>query len=328
MPKISALTSLAQASVDTAADVLPIVDATAPATTKNVTVQAMVNAGLATLTTLPSGIVNASLNSITPTGGTLTVDGSISATVTGSQASIFAGADGVYSSWSNLGTLIGDVGTGDRVISEGSAADFGINARGGDLLFGTNFVQRLKLSSAGATVTGSISATSLVDISAAGAGQIKFPATQNASADANTLDDYEERRFDPVLTNDTGDTVTSYYWQRGTCVKIGKTVFFDIQISVNVVGVSSGTMRISGLPYTLGADDSLGAQTYVTMLGIKNSGSGPAVIAGHIQQPIGTEILLYQAASFGTPLPYTEVTSGGQFYLQGHYTAAADVLPI
>ena len=240
MPKISALTSLAQASVDTAADVLPIVDATAPATTKNVTVQAMVNAGLATLTTLPSGIVNASLNSITPTGGVLAVTGnvsatgslqagaggdgalssvrsdntsaiasgvnlsrgnatgtnvnisttgdgangvaaallrfdgtevmrwqpgnvavtgSISATVTDSQASIFAGADGVYSSWSNLGTLIGDVGTGDRTISEGSAADFGINARGGDLLFGTNFVQRLKLSSAGATVTGSISAT-------------------------------------------------------------------------------------------------------------------------------------------------------------------------
>ncbi len=68
MPKISALTSLAQASVDTAADVLPIVDATAPATTKKVTVQAMVNAGLATLTTLPSGIVNASLTSV----GTLT----------------------------------------------------------------------------------------------------------------------------------------------------------------------------------------------------------------------------------------------------------------
>lgn len=68
MPKISALTSLAQADVVTTTDVLPIVDATAPATTKKVTVQAMVNAGLATLTTLPSGIVNASLTSV----GTLT----------------------------------------------------------------------------------------------------------------------------------------------------------------------------------------------------------------------------------------------------------------
>lgn len=157
----------------------------------------------ASATALPSSFASASINSITPTGGTLTVDGSISATVTGSQASIFAGADGVYSSWSNLGTFIGDVGTGDRVISEGSAADFGINARGGDLLFGTNFVQRLQLSSAGATVTGSISATSLVDISAAGAGQIKFPATQNASADANTLDDYQEATYTGTATGMT-----------------------------------------------------------------------------------------------------------------------------
>src|SRR4030066_820181 len=30
-------------------------------------------------------------------------------------------------------------------------------------------------------------------------GQIKFPATQNASADANTLDDYEEGTFTPTL---------------------------------------------------------------------------------------------------------------------------------
>lgn len=52
-------------------------------------------------------------------------------------------------------------------------------------------------------VTGSISATSLVDISAAGAGQIKFPATQNASADANTLDDYQEATYTGTATGMT-----------------------------------------------------------------------------------------------------------------------------
>lgn len=55
----------------------------------------------------------------------------------------------------------------------------------------------------GAAVTGSISATSLVDISAAGAGQIKFPATQNASADANTLDDYQEATYTGTATGMT-----------------------------------------------------------------------------------------------------------------------------
>lgn len=56
---------------------------------------------------------------------------------------------------------------------------------------------------AGTSVTGSISATSLVDISAAGAGQIKFPATQNASADANTLDDYQEATYTGTATGMT-----------------------------------------------------------------------------------------------------------------------------
>jgi len=63
MPKISALTSLAQADVVTTTDVLPIVDATAPATTKKVTVQAMVNAGLA---------------AAAPQGGTLALTGALS----------------------------------------------------------------------------------------------------------------------------------------------------------------------------------------------------------------------------------------------------------
>ena len=101
MPKISALTSLAQASVDTAADVLPIVDATAPATTKKVTVQAMVNAGLATLTTLPSGIVNASLNSITPAGGTLDVAGNVTFAANTTASGYVASGAQIYSNGAN-----------------------------------------------------------------------------------------------------------------------------------------------------------------------------------------------------------------------------------
>ena len=66
MPKISALTSLAQADVVTTTDVLPIVDATAPATTKKVTVQAMVNAGLAAAA--PQGGIFALTGALTVSG--------------------------------------------------------------------------------------------------------------------------------------------------------------------------------------------------------------------------------------------------------------------
>jgi len=77
MPKISALTSLAQASVDTAADVLPIVDATAPATTKKVTVQALVNAGLAAAA--PQGGIFALTGALTVSGQASFADGSAAA---------------------------------------------------------------------------------------------------------------------------------------------------------------------------------------------------------------------------------------------------------
>src|SRR4051794_8182039 len=39
--------------------------------------------------------------------------------------------------------------------------------------------------------------SALLDISGSGGGQIKFPGTQNPSADANTLDDYEEQAWTP-----------------------------------------------------------------------------------------------------------------------------------
>ena len=95
MPKISALTSLAQASVDTAADVLPIVDATAPATTKNVTVQAMVNAGLAAAA--PQGGIFALTGALTVSGQSSFAAGSAAAP----SVKVGAEQNGLYSSAAN-----------------------------------------------------------------------------------------------------------------------------------------------------------------------------------------------------------------------------------
>lgn len=97
-------------------------------------------------------------------------------------------------------------------------------------------------------VIGSISATSLVDISAAGAGQIKFPATQNASADANTLDDYEEGVWTPTLPN--GGTIAAASGTSCVYTKIGRqvTVIGYVE-SISSVPNDSVTFVIGGLPY-------------------------------------------------------------------------------
>jgi hypothetical protein len=52
---------------------------------------------------------------------------------------------------------------------------------------------------------------------------ITFPATQSASTNANTLDDYEEGTWTPVLT-DGVNNVSAYYYQYGSYIKVGRMV--------------------------------------------------------------------------------------------------------
>jgi hypothetical protein len=79
--------------------------------------------------------------------------------------------------------------------------------------------------------------------SASGAG-ITFPATQSASTDANTLDDYEEGTWTPSV----GGTAT-YAQQRGTYTKIGNVVTYFCILQIVSIGTGS-TTGISGLPFS------------------------------------------------------------------------------
>lgn len=79
-------------------------------------------------------------------------------------------------------------------------------------------------------------------------GQITFPATQSASADANTLDDYEEGSWTPALT--TPGTAT-YSLQTGRYIKIGKLVFIQGQLGISAIGTGNGS-EVKGLPYVPG----------------------------------------------------------------------------
>lgn len=85
-------------------------------------------------------------------------------------------------------------------------------------------------------------------------GQITFPATQSASSDANTLDDYEEGSWTPVLTFTTlGDLAVTYSTQAGSYTKIGRMVClsFSIITSAFTHTTASGNLTITGLPFTV-----------------------------------------------------------------------------
>jgi hypothetical protein len=108
---------------------------------------------------------------------------------------------------------------------------------------------------------------------------ITFPATQSASSDANTLDDYEEGTWTPSVGT-FATTGTTYYSQTGTYTKIGNVVHIRANLHINSIGTGSAT-AITGLPFTASGDDAISfsyfdvdVNVYWVNLYTENSGIG------------------------------------------------------
>jgi hypothetical protein len=91
-------------------------------------------------------------------------------------------------------------------------------------------------------------ASGLVDISGAAAGQIKFPASQNSSSDANTLDDYEEGTYTPAPEG-TGTAGTPTGTFAGHYIKIGSQVWVSCQLVFTALTGMVGNLIIRNLPF-------------------------------------------------------------------------------
>lgn len=89
-------------------------------------------------------------------------------------------------------------------------------------------------------------------------GQLAFPATQNPSTDPNTLDDYEEGTWLPVLTFATpGNLSVTYSGQQGNYTKIGHRVwaYFAIETATFTHTTAAGACRLTGLPFTVAGNN-------------------------------------------------------------------------
>jgi hypothetical protein len=83
-------------------------------------------------------------------------------------------------------------------------------------------------------------------------GQIKFPATMNASSDANTLDDYEEGTFTPTVIGvggTGGGAITTSGGVEGFYTKIGNLVHACYVINNSTVPTYTGVFGLS-VPFT------------------------------------------------------------------------------
>jgi len=83
--------------------------------------------------------------------------------------------------------------------------------------------------------------------SASGAG-ITFPATQSASTNANTLDDYEEGTWTPTLTSVTG-SLTAVSVGTGNYTKVGNLVTIICRPVITTNGTGATALVVGGLPF-------------------------------------------------------------------------------
>ena len=151
-------------------------------------------------------------------------------------------------------TTTGDVNTGIFF----SAADTLVVTTGGTAAVTVDSGQRTKFP----TTIGVGGATP----STSGAG-ITFPATESASSNANTLDDYEEGTWTATLTPDTSGTITV---NNATSVnrytKIGQLVTITATIQVSSVSSPLGRLNIGGLPFSQDSSSIGGQAVYNTGL--------------------------------------------------------------
>jgi len=114
-------------------------------------------------------------------------------------------------------------------------------------------VYRLRVADSGAIATAGSIALGSISPPTSGIG-ISFPATQSASSDANTLDDYEEGTWTPSVTATGGGLTVSYSSRVGRYTKIGRVVFCEFDLTISAESGGSGEVYIGNLPFTKSND--------------------------------------------------------------------------
>jgi hypothetical protein len=139
----------------------------------------------------------------------------------------------------------------------------------------------------------------LTTVTTSGVG-VQFPATQSASSDANTLDDYEEGTWTPSVAagSITGTGIT----YDGQYTKIGRVVHLSLKIATTVNDLQIGSyVLFSGLPYTLYATSS-GVVTsedpdITSTNGFCHAG-GTTILIGASGSPASTQTLFCTIVAF------------------------------
>jgi hypothetical protein len=144
---------------------------------------------------------------------------------------------------------------------------------------------------------------------------ITFPATQSASSDANTLDDYEEGTWTPTIGGSTVLGTGTYTTQQGTYTKIGNSVRFQAYIAWTA-HTGSGQLEVRGYPFTSTAE--------LTPISLSFYGGPTFTLGSFIQasvNPSSTSSGTGQTSS-ASVFASVGITSTGDYFVSGIYKVA------
>jgi len=140
---------------------------------------------------------------------------------------------------------------------------------------------------------------------------VRFPATFVGSTDPNTLDDYEEGTFTPVLAGGTTAGTGTYNYQYGKYTKIGRVVHVAIELEWSD-HTGTGNMRVRTLPF-ITPSDGINQQLNIASSSLTYSNQLRAGIP-----PNSTEIVFYSNQT-NTAIAGVAVDTSGRVYITGTY---------
>ena len=154
-----------------------------------------------------------------------------------------------------------------------------------------------------------------IEFAGAGGGGIKFNASAMSSSDANTLDDYEEGEWSPVLSDGTNAMTMNGSADTGYYTKVGNLVTVSGRFGTSSLnGLTSESVRITGLPFTIA-----NAQEAYSS-GAAGYGTGFAITAGHVVTFFG------RINETGISLTVWDATTGTSYMTASQWTADGNIM--
>jgi len=149
-------------------------------------------------------------------------------------------------------------------------------------------------------------------------GQLAFPATQNPSAGANVLDDYEEGSWTPTILIGGAATGITYGAQLGRYTKIGRMVIATGNLQLSSKGSLTGSVQIAGLPFNSLNDGIYAAAAVGSATGFSSVSGGVILLV----QPNSARLNCYQSANgASTALTNSNLTNTSLVYFTACYDA-------